>query len=87
MREIWEKAGLNSIEQRVVRIPIVDSDFDDFCASNIVPIGPRGMMLSKLSAGEMEQLRARLRQQLPIDADGRISYEAFANTIKGRVPH
>jgi hypothetical protein len=32
-----------------------------------------------------EQLKARLRQQLPEGPDGRISYEAFANAVKGRV--
>jgi hypothetical protein len=33
-----------------------------------------------------EQLKATLRKQLPQDAAGRISYEAYANAVKGRVP-
>jgi hypothetical protein len=36
--------------------------------------------------GEKDQLKARLREQLPIGPDGRIAYEAFANAIKGCVP-
>jgi hypothetical protein len=34
----------------------------------------------------MDQLKARLREQLPIAADGRIAYEAFANAVRGIVP-
>jgi 2-polyprenyl-3-methyl-5-hydroxy-6-metoxy-1,4-benzoquinol methylase len=35
-------------------------------------------------ASDKERLKSRLREQLPIDRDRRISYEAFANAIKGR---
>jgi len=32
-----------------------------------------------------EQLRARVREQLPAATEGRIAYESFANAVKGRV--
>jgi hypothetical protein len=51
-----------------------------------VPIGPSGQLISALSPGELEQLKAQLRKQLPIAADGRIAYESFAKAVKGRVP-
>jgi hypothetical protein len=38
-----------------------------------------------MSAGEKERLRMRVRDQLPVAADGRIIYEAFANAVKGLV--
>jgi len=38
-----------------------------------------------MSPAEMAQLKDRLREILPIAADGRIAYEAFANAIKGKV--
>jgi hypothetical protein len=84
MRDLWEKAGLTSIETRVIRVPVVYADFDDFWDSNIVPVGPQGKFLQEMSPGAREQLRARLREQLPVSADGRIAYEAFANAVKGR---
>jgi allophanate hydrolase subunit 1 len=84
MRDLWEEAGLTSIETRVIRIPVVYSDFDDFWDSNIVPVGPQGKFLQEMSPGAREQLRERLREQLPVGADGRIAYEAFANAVKGR---
>ena len=86
MRAIWEKAGLQSIDTRVIRIPVVYPDFDDFWDSNSAPIGPRGKALDDLSLHAKEQLKTRLRAQLPTDADGRIRYEAFANAVKGRAP-
>ena len=40
-----------------------------------------------MSPNEKEQLKAKLREQLPIAADGTIAYEAFANAVKGKVPN
>jgi len=85
MQALWQDAGLQSIETRVIRIPIVYSDFDDFWNSNSVPVGPQGKAIEKMPPTIREQLRARLREQLPIGSDGRIAYEAFANAVKGRV--
>jgi ubiquinone/menaquinone biosynthesis C-methylase UbiE len=84
MRDLWKKAGLTSIEKRVIRVPVVYADFDDFWDSNIVPVGPQGKFLQGMSPGAREQLRVRLREQLPVSPDGRIAYEAFANAVKGR---
>ena len=84
--ELWQKAGLQSIETRVIRIPVVFADFDDFWASTTVPVGPQGKAIAALSPPAREQLRTNLREKLPIAADGRVVYEAFANAIAGRVP-
>ena len=85
MEELWKRAGLNSVETEVIRIPVVFSDFDDFWNSNTVPIGPQGKLIDRMSMDEKERLRTRLHDQLPTDADGRIVYESFANAVKGRV--
>jgi SAM-dependent methyltransferase len=87
MRGFWPAAGLQSIETREIRIPVAYASFDDFCESNIVPIGPSGQLISTLSPGELEQLKAQLRKQLPVAAVGKIAYESFANAVKGRVPN
>jgi SAM-dependent methyltransferase len=86
MEELWEKVGLVSIDTRVIRIPIVYSDFNDFWDSHNVPVGLRGKFIRDLSPSAREQLRSRLREQLPVASDGRITYEAFANAVKGRAP-
>ncbi|HMF24507.1 MAG TPA: hypothetical protein VKG24_20615, partial [Pseudolabrys sp.] len=83
---LWEKAGIESIDTRVIRIPVVYSDFDEFWDSNTVLIGPQGKLIAGMSANARKQLRAKLRDRLPSASDGRIVYESFANAVKGRVP-
>jgi SAM-dependent methyltransferase len=85
MQALWQDAGLELIESRVIRIPVVYSDFDDFWDSNSVPIGPQGKAIQEMSATAREQLRTRVREQLLVGSDGRIAYESFANAVKGRV--
>jgi SAM-dependent methyltransferase len=86
MQGLWENAGLESVDTRVIRIPTDYSDFDDFWDSNLVPIGPQGKIFAGMSASAREELRTRLRDHLPVSSDGRIVYESFANAVKGRVP-
>jgi SAM-dependent methyltransferase len=86
MQAIWKEAGLTAIETEVIRIRVSFSSFDDFWDSNTVPVGPSGKALSELSPGALEQLKTRRRERLPIAADGSISYQAFANAVKGVVP-
>jgi len=86
MQALWQGAGLQEVETRVIRVTVNFTSFEDFCESNLVPVGPAGQVIAKMSADEVEQLKAHLRAQLPIAADGTIAYEAFANAVKGRVP-
>jgi len=86
MRAIWTEAGLAAVETEVIRIRVSFSSFDDFWDSNTVPVGPSGKALSELTPSVREQLKTRLRERLPIAADGSIAYEAFANAVKGVVP-
>jgi SAM-dependent methyltransferase len=86
MRELWERAGIESIDTRVIRIPVVFTSFEDFWESNTVPVGPLGKFLASLAPGANERLRSRLRQQVDVAPDGHIAYQSFANAIKGRVP-
>ncbi len=86
MQALWRDAGLQSVETREIRIIVDFASFDDFCESSVVPIGPAGRVLKSLSPAEMQTFKARLHEQLPIAADGRIAYEAFANAVRGIVP-
>jgi SAM-dependent methyltransferase len=85
MHGFWEIAGLEAIETRVIRIPVRYADFNDFWDSNTVPVGPQGKVIAGMSHNAREQLRERLREQLPTTSDGQIIYESFANAVRGRV--
>jgi hypothetical protein len=85
MQGFWEMAGLEAIETRVIRISVRYADFDDFWDSNTVPVGPQGKVIAGMSPDTREQLRVRLREELPAAPDGQIVYESFANAVRGRV--
>jgi ubiquinone/menaquinone biosynthesis C-methylase UbiE len=87
MRALWEQVGLQSIDTCEIRIPVVYADFDDFWQSFSVPGGPSGAAIRKMSPPEIEQLKDRVREELPAGRDGRIAYEAFANAVRGRAPN
>jgi SAM-dependent methyltransferase len=85
MLAMWQAAGLTAIDTRVIRIPVTFANFDDFWESHS-GVGPPGKFIEALSPEARAQLRARLQEQLPIAADGRITYQATANAVQGRVP-
>jgi hypothetical protein len=57
LRAVWENAGLQSIDTRVIRIPIGYIDFNDFWQSYSVPEGPAGMAVRKMSPSQIERLK------------------------------
>ena len=85
MQALWQGSGLQAVETRVIAITVTFASLEDFCESNLVPIGPAGQVIAKMRPVELEQLKANLRTQLPTAADGSITYESFANAVKGRV--
>ncbi|HKS28126.1 MAG TPA: methyltransferase domain-containing protein [Pyrinomonadaceae bacterium] len=85
MRELWNGAGLESVEAREITVQRRFNDFDDYWET--VLGGPSvGPGLAAMATEELAVLKARLRERLPADAAGRIVYSARANAVKGRVP-
>jgi ubiquinone/menaquinone biosynthesis C-methylase UbiE len=86
MLAIWKNAGLVSIDTRVIRILTHYANFDDFWNANTIGVGPLGKAFNEMTASVKGQLRTRLSEQVAIGPDGRVTYEAFANAVKGRKP-
>ena len=85
MRELWTDAGLVEIETRVIGVERTFDDFDSFW--KIAQTGPRlAASLAAMAADDRLLMRERLRARLAPDANGRITYGARANAIKGCVP-
>ena len=84
-RQLWIDAGLKSVETTVIRITVSFNGFEDFWQCNTMPLGPQAKIIQNLSAETKEKLRAQLQKNLPIAQDGKISYESFANAVKGIV--
>jgi hypothetical protein len=85
LRELWSGAGLEAIETREITVQRSFADFDDFWRSSTIT-GSIGPTFATMTPGDVEQLKARVRAHLPEDAEGRITYDARANAILGRVP-
>lgn len=85
MRALWHDAGLEDIETRRIDIPVTFDDFDDFWESSNALPNPANQFMRGLSEAQVEAVRDWLRDFLPTDSSGRISFHASANAVKGRV--
>ena len=85
MRVLWTGAGLDAVETRAITVQRTFTDFDDYWATIFLgpSVGPR---LRAMAPEALVHLKAVMRARLPADANGRITYEARANAVKGRVP-
>ena len=85
MRTLWGVAGLAQLETCEITVQRTFADFDSFW--RIAQTGPRvAPRLAAMTSSDVALLQTRTRARLPADADGRITYSARANAIKGVVP-
>jgi SAM-dependent methyltransferase len=85
MRELWQGAGLEAIETREIVVQRTFADFDEFWTKTTAMANMQSS-IATLSREDAELFRERVRARLPADGQGRITYGARANAIKGRVP-
>ncbi len=84
MRDLWKAAALEDIETREIAVERSFTGFDDFWAA-CMKAPSLGPMMAATAPAVVETLKSRVRQRLPADSAGRITYGARANAIKGRV--
>lgn len=84
MEQLWKDAGLTEVETRVITVERSYDGFDDFWDS-IQGSPSVKASTTDMSPAERKQLEAGVRKRLPIGADGRLTYPAWANAVKGRV--
>jgi SAM-dependent methyltransferase len=85
LRQLWAEAGLAGVETREIIAQRSFADFED-CWTSLALTPPVVPTLAAMTAGDIDRLKARLRDRLPGDAAGRVTYAARANAVKGRVP-
>lgn len=85
MRDLWTGAGLDAVETRKITVQRTFSDFDDYWAT-ILEAPSAGPKLAAMTPEELAHLKSLLRTRLPIGDTGHITYGAWANAVKGRVP-
>ncbi|MBD0320687.1 MAG: methyltransferase domain-containing protein [Gemmatimonadetes bacterium] len=85
MRGLWSAAGLIGVETREITVERTFADFDDYWATILGGPSVRPS-LAAMPPEDVAHLRERMRALHPAGADGRITYSARANAVKGRVP-
>jgi SAM-dependent methyltransferase len=86
MRDLWVGAGLDAVETCQLTVQRSFADFNDYWTT--IFAGPSvGPKLAAMAPEERARLRARMRELLPEDSNGRITQGARANAVKGRVPN
>jgi len=84
LRGLWIDAGLEEVMSRTITVRRTFTDFEDFwqstTASTLKPT------LAAMDASAVAQLKNQVRARLPADSQGRVSYDAHANAVKGIVP-
>lgn len=83
LKDLFDKAGLANVQTRAIDVPTVFRDFDDYWAPFLGGQGPAPSYAMSLNEEQRGELRERLRNKLPVDANGSISLIARAWAIKG----
>lgn len=82
---LWKRAGFADIEARVLRTRRTFNDFEDYWSTTIAApnLAP---MITTMATADVMRLKSRVRDQVPVAANGRVSIDAHANAIVGRRP-
>jgi SAM-dependent methyltransferase len=83
LTKLFHTAKLNNIEVRVIDVPTVFRDFDDFWSPFLGGQGPAPAYAMSLSEDRRTTLREEIRANLPIATDGSIHLIARAWAIRG----
>jgi ubiquinone/menaquinone biosynthesis C-methylase UbiE len=84
LRDLWTDAGLEDVETREITVSRTFLTFNDFLITTRSATPALNTAIARVT--DAEQLTRHIRQRLSVDADGRITYAARANAVKGRVP-
>jgi SAM-dependent methyltransferase len=82
---LWRGAGLTQIETREIAVERSFLGFEDFWSTVLLGASVKATV-AKMTVGQIETLKQKLRAQLAADHGGPITTAARANAIQGRVP-
>jgi SAM-dependent methyltransferase len=84
LEQLWHAAGLRNVRTRRISVERTFDSFDDYWT--IVLGGPSvASSLASITPEQADVLRSRLRDRLPADDAGRLTYAAHANAVMGEV--
>lgn len=81
LEKLWQDAGFSDVSTETFRITVSFEDFEDFWLSNSAGAGPRALC-GPCPRTSVNACAATCKEP-PANAEGRISYPAVANAVKG----
>jgi SAM-dependent methyltransferase len=85
LQKLFADAGLKGVEVAPIDVPTPFADFDDYWQPFLGGQGPAPAYTMSLDETRRARLRDRLRERIPIEADGSSSLTARAWAIRGTV--
>jgi SAM-dependent methyltransferase len=86
LEKAFRDAGLTAVDGASIEVATRFSDFDDYWKPVLGGQGPAPTYVAALTEAARTRLRDRLRERLPVQADGSIALVARAWGVRGRVP-
>ena len=86
LERLFQDAGLNSVEVKPIDIPTPFQSFDDYWQPFLGGQGPAPAYTMSLDESDRSRLRERIRERLPLTANGSISLTARAWAVRSAVP-
>lgn len=84
LRSLWSGAGLENVETTQIHVERTFDSFEDYWST--IQLGPSiRPKLAVMKSDEIAELKNRMHRRLATDSKGRITYNARANAVKGRV--
>jgi ubiquinone/menaquinone biosynthesis C-methylase UbiE len=83
LTKLWADAGLEAISTREIVVARTYDDFEDFWETTLLQpsVGPP---VAAMPSDDGVKLKSRVRERLTPDAQGKITFSARANAIKGQ---
>ena len=85
LQQLWKDAGLVEVETRRIDVQRTFVNFDDFWEASTLGASMAPSFAS-MAPDDVASIKTRVRAYVNEDSAGRITYGAWANAIKGRLP-
>lgn len=85
LKTLFARAGLGAVKTAEIDVPTPFVDFDDYWNPFLGGQGPAPAYAMSLDEAKRGRLRERIRERLPVEADGSISLIARAWAVRGSV--